>query len=162
MAPVQVLFLPGHPIAYITGMLDATIWAAIWNDAQQAFEFKLVDDVAPRDQSWPLEMHLSDGNLYVSFAQPGGVNVYSLKDPTRPRFIRSYATEAGAHHIEFSPDGNTMFVQNNMLNLDGMNAGTISVVDLKSGELIATIDAFNEAGLKPESILLLGQGEGHH
>jgi len=156
MSPVEVLFLPNRPIAYITGMLDTTMWAAIWDEAQQTFEFNVVDDGSSRNQSWPLEMNLGpDGNLYVSFAQPGGVNVYSLEDPDRPRLIKTYVTGAGAHHVEFSPAGDYMFVQNNMLNLEGMNAGTISVVALKSGKTVATIDAFNEAGLKPESIMLL-------
>lgn len=158
-APVEVMFLDDDPIAYITGMLDATIWAAIWDESTQAFEFNVVDDGAARGQSWPLEMALGpDGNLYVSFAQPGVVNVYNLDDPTSPRLIETLPTEAGAHHIEFSADGAYLFVQNNMLNLDGMNAGTISVLDRKSGEIVATINAFNEAGLKPESIMLLGQG----
>lgn len=161
-APVEVMFLHDHPIAYITGMLDATIWAAIWDESTQAFEFNLVDDGAPRGHSWPLEMTLGpEGNLYVSFAQPGVVNVYNLDDPTIPRLIETLPAAAGAHHIEFSADGAYLFVQNNMLNLEGMNAGTISVLDRKSGEIVATIDAFNEAGLKPESIMLLGQG-GHH
>jgi|GEM_PF-4604166 len=41
-------------------------------------------------------------------------------------------------------------------------AGMISAVALKSGKTVATIDAFNEAGLKPESIMLLGQGGDLH
>ena len=45
-----------------------------------------------------------------------------------------------------------MYVQNNLLNLDGLNSGTISVVDLASGNQIATIDDMLENGMMIESI----------
>ena len=45
-----------------------------------------------------------------------------------------------------------MFVQNNLLNLEGLNSGTISVVDLTSGNLIATIDDTLKQGMMIESI----------
>jgi DNA-binding beta-propeller fold protein YncE len=160
-APVEVTFLPDRPIAYITGMLEATLWAAVWDETSETFEFGIVDDGTARDQSWPLEISLGpDGNLYVSFAQPGVVNVYSLENPEAPRLIRTLPAEAGAHHILFSPDGRYMFVQNNLLGLEGMNAGTISVVDLSTGRLTATVESFREQGLLPTSFVLIG-GSGH-
>jgi hypothetical protein len=45
-----------------------------------------------------------------------------------------------------------MYVQNNLLNLDGLNSGTISVVDLASGIQIAIIDDTLENGMMIESI----------
>ena len=157
-APVEITFLPDRPIAYISAMLEGTLWAAVWDEASQGFEFAVVDDGAERGQSWPLEIAVGpDGNLYVSFAQPGGVNVYSLEDPKRPRFLRTLPAEAGAHHIVFSPDGQYMFVQNNLLGLEGMNAGTISVVELATGRRVATVEAFREKGLLPTSFVLLGE-----
>ena len=48
-----------------------------------------------------------------------------------------------------------MFVQNNLLNLDGINAGTISVIDFKSGDHITTMDDFVEDGMMIESLDLL-------
>ena len=67
----------------------------------------------------------------------------------------SKTAQQGAHHVLFSPDNQYMFVQNNLLNLDGINAGTISVVDFKSGELITTLDDFVEDGMMIESLDLL-------
>lgn len=161
-APVEVTFLPDRPIAYITGMLEATLWAAVWDETSETFEFSIVDDGTARDQSWPLEISLGpDENLYVSFAQPGVVNVYSLENPEAPRLIRTLPAEAGAHHILFSPDGRYMFVQNNLLILEGMNAGTISVVDLRTGRLTATVESFREQGLLPTSFVLLGRPDHH-
>ncbi|MBI3962188.1 MAG: YncE family protein [Deinococcus sp.] len=155
-APVEVLFLPGQPIAYVTAMLDAALWKITWND--QTVALAMVDDGTPRGHSWPLEMYIGpDGHLYVSFAQPGVVNVYSLQDPHSPRLVRTLPADAGAHHIAFSADRQLMFVQNNLLNLDGMNAGTLTVVDLSSGRKIATVDAFVEQGLQPASLELLGE-----
>ncbi len=157
-APVEVFFLPDRPIAFITAMLEGTIWAAVWDEGSEGFSFSVVDDGTARGQSWPLEVTLGpDGNLYVSFAQPGEVNVYSLEDPERPRFLRTLPADPGAHHILFSPDGRYMFVQNNLLGREGMNAGTISVVELATGREIATVEAFRDEGLLPTSFVLLGE-----
>ena len=48
-----------------------------------------------------------------------------------------------------------MFVQNNLLNLEGINAGTISVVDFKTGDLVTTLDKFTEQGMMIESLDIL-------
>jgi hypothetical protein len=95
------------------------------------------------------------GHLYVSWAQPGAVDVYSLQDPEQPRFLRTLPADAGAHHILFSTDGKTMYVQNNLLGLEAMDAGTITLVDVDSGRQIATVDSFLEAGLLPTSMVFL-------
>ena len=50
-----------------------------------------------------------------------------------------------------------MFVQNNLLNLEGLNSGTITVVDLNSGNLVATIDNLVEQGMMIESMDLIFQ-----
>ena len=57
--------------------------------------------------------------------------------------------------------GRYLFVQNNLLNLDKMNSETISVVDLKSGQPVATLDSFIQQGLQPASLLLLGRRGDH-
>jgi mannose-6-phosphate isomerase-like protein (cupin superfamily)/DNA-binding beta-propeller fold protein YncE len=162
-APVEVIFLSGKPVAYITAMLESTLWAGVWDESSEDFQFKLVDDLTARGQGVPLEMYVGpDGYLYVSFGVPGGVNVYDISDPLAPQFLRTLPADAGAHHIVFSPDGQYMFVQNNLLNLEKMNAGTISAVTLKTGQLVATIDSFVKQGLQPASIVLLGQPEHHY
>ena len=119
-APVEIAFHPMGKIAYLTGMLEASVWALVWNESTGTFEPTMFDDGEPRGESWPLEpLFGPDGNLYVSWALPGHVNVYSLRNPEQPELIRTYETQAGAHHVDFSKDGRYMFVQNNMINLEG-------------------------------------------
>ncbi|MDH5463917.1 MAG: DUF1264 domain-containing protein [Nitrosopumilus sp.] len=155
-APVEVLFHPEKPIAYVSGMLDGTIWVLVWDEETQSFEPKLVDDGTEREHSWPLDLNIGPkGNLYVSFAIPGVVNEYSLENPEQPKLLRTLPAQQGAHHVLFSPDNQYMFVQNNLLNLDGLNAGTISVVDFKTGKTITTLDNFTEQGMMIESLDLL-------
>jgi len=152
-APVEVLFNPNFSLAYVSGMLDGTIWVLIWDEETQSFIPKLVDDGTQRDHSWPLDLNIGpNGNLFVSFAIPGVVNEYSLENPEEPELIRTMPAMPGAHHTLFNGDGKYMFVQNNLLNLDGLNSGTISVVDLTSGNLIATIDDTLKQGMMIESI----------
>jgi DNA-binding beta-propeller fold protein YncE len=155
-APVEVLFHPEESIAYVSGMLDGTIWALVWDEQTKSFESKLVDDGTEREQSWPLDLNVGpNGNLYVSFAIPGVVNEYSLENPEQPELLRTLPAQPGAHHVLFSEDSKYMFVQNNLLNLDGLNSGTISVIDFNSGNLIATIDNLVEQGMMIESLDLI-------
>jgi DNA-binding beta-propeller fold protein YncE len=157
-APVEVMFHPDESIAYVTGMLDGTIWALIWDEQTESFEPKLVDDGTLREHSWPLDLSMGPkGNLFVSFAVPGVVNEYSLQNPEQPELIRTLPAQPGAHHVLFSADGQYMFVQNNLLNLDGLNSGTISIVDLNSGSLVATIDDLVDQGMMIESLDLIFQ-----
>ena len=155
-APVEVLFHPEQHLAYVSGMLDGTIWVLVWDEKTESFTPKLVDDGAKREHSWPLDLNIGPkGNLFVSFAVPGVVNEYSLENPQQPELLRTLPAMPGAHHTLFSEDGKFMFVQNNLLNLDGLNSGTISVVDLSSGNLIATMDDTLKQGMMIESIDLI-------
>ena len=155
-APVEVLFHPNSPLAYVTGMLDGTIWVLIWDDESQSFVPKLADDGAGREHSWPLDLNIGpNNNLFVSFAIPGVVNEYSLENPENPKLLRTLPAMPGAHHTLFSQNGKYMFVQNNLLNLDGLNSGTISVVNLSSGNLVGTIDDTLNQGMMIESIELI-------
>ena len=157
-APVEVLFHPKESIAYVSGMLDGTIWALVWDEKTKSFEPKLIDDGTEREQSWPLDLSIGPkGNLYVSFAVPGVVNEYSLENPEKPKLLRTLPAQPGAHHVLFSEDNRYMFVQNNLLNLDGLNSGTISVVDFASGNLVATIDDLTQQGMMIESLDLIYQ-----
>jgi DNA-binding beta-propeller fold protein YncE len=157
-APVEVMFHPDESIAYVTGMLDGTIWTLVWNEQTKSFDANLVDDGVVREHSWPLDLSLGpSGNLYVSFANPGVVNEYSLENPAQPELLRTLPAQPGAHHVLFSGDGQYMFVQNNLLNLDGLNSGTISVVDLNAGTLVATLDNLVEQGMMIESLDLIYQ-----
>jgi DNA-binding beta-propeller fold protein YncE len=155
-APVEVQFHPTEHIAYVSGMFDGTIWALIWDEEAKTFDPKLVDDGKTRDQNMPLDITFGpNGNMYVSFATPGVVNEYSLENPEQPKLLRTLPAQHGAHHVLFSPDNQYMFVQNNLLNLEGINAGTISVVDFKTGNLVTILDKFTEQGMMIESLDIL-------
>ena len=152
-APVEVLFHPDYSVAYVSNMLDGTIWVLEWDENTESFIHTLVDDGTKREHSWPLDLNIApNGNLFVSFAVPGVVNEYSLKVPQHPELLRTLPAMPGAHHTLFSENGKYMYVQNNLLNLDGLNSGTISVVELVSGNQIATINDMLENGMMIESI----------
>ena len=57
-APVEVLFHPEGSIAYVSGMLDATIWVLQWDEETKSFVPKLVDDGTEREHSWPLDLNI--------------------------------------------------------------------------------------------------------
>lgn len=155
-APVEVQFHPTEDIAYVSGMHDGTLWALIWDENSKSFQKKLVDDGKTREQGMPLDISFGPGgNLYVSFAIPGVVNEYNLEDPSQPKLLRTMNAEPGAHHVAFSPDNKYMYVQNNLLNLDGINSGTISVIDFETGDNVTTLDSLTEKEMMIESLDLL-------
>ncbi len=162
-APVELFFLPDQTVAYATVMNESSLWmVGGWNESEKQFGMvHLVDDLASRGQGVPLEMYIGpEEKLYVSFGVPGGVNVYDIADPMAPKLLKTLPAGAGAHHLVFHHD--YMFVQNNLLNLPKLNAGTISVVNWKTGKLEATVDSFVRQGLKPASVVLLGQPDHHN
>jgi DNA-binding beta-propeller fold protein YncE len=161
-APVELFFLPNQTVAYATLMFEGSLWMiGGWDEKTQEFGMiHLVDDFSTREQGVPLEMYIGPENkLYVSFGAPGGVNVYDIAEPIAPKLLKTLPAGAGAHHIVFHQD--YMFVQNNLLNLPKLNEGTISVVNWKTGQLEATVDSLVKQGLKPASIVLLGQPDHH-
>ena len=129
----------------------------VWDAARKAFDFRVADDLTKRGQGFPLEMEYNTkgDRLYVSVAQPGVVNVYDVSDPARPRFLRSIPAAPGAHHLVFSPDEKYLFVQNSLLNLPGMDDGSITVIDVAQGKVIRSINTLKDAGYNPNCIVLL-------
>ena len=77
-----------------------------------------------------------------------------------------FDTGAGAHHMVFFHDilgRELVAVQNNLLNLDGLNAGTITVHDIYTGERLRTLDMRSRYGLMPESVeWAYGHGHDYH
>jgi hypothetical protein len=158
-APVEVMFSPKAkpPIAHITNMLEGTLWAAAWESKSKGFTFEQVDDYGPRGQGVALEM-LYNGKgdrLFVTTAKPGHVNIYDNSDPRHPKFLKAIPAAAGAHHLVLSPDERYLFVQNSLLNLEGMNDGSITVIDVPKGEAIGSIDTLKNQGFNPNCIILL-------
>jgi hypothetical protein len=74
-----------------------------------------------------------------------------------PELIQSIVTAEGAHHVAFNKDMSMAWVQNSLLNLPGMSDGSISVVDLAQGKVIATMDTLKDDGFNPNSFVLLPQ-----
>lgn len=159
-APVEVLFVPGAqpPVAYVTNMFGATLWTLTWDPATQEFTPAQAYDFAEQDAGVALEMYFTPDakTLYVTTAKPGHLHRFDLSgDPARPRHVSAVPAGEGAHHVAFTRDFRYGFVQNALLNLPGMSDGSVTVVDLAAGKVVASMDTLKEAGYNPNSIVLL-------
>jgi DNA-binding beta-propeller fold protein YncE len=158
-APVEIMFSPhaDPPVVHITNMMEGTLWAGIWDPKSKAFSFHQIDDFGPRQQGMPLEMlyNAKGDRLYVTTAKPGFVNLYDNSDPRHPKFLKTIAAAAGAHHSVLSPDERYLFVQNSLLNLEGLSDGSITVIDLKQDKILGSIDTLKAQGFNPNCIMLL-------
>jgi DNA-binding beta-propeller fold protein YncE len=159
-APVEIMFAPktNPPVVHITNMFEATLWAGLWDLKTQSFSFYQVDDFGPREQGMPLEMlyNATGDRLYVTTAKPGFVNVYDNTNPRQPKFLQAIPAAPGAHHTVLSPDERYLFVQNSLLNLEGMSDGSITVIDLaKGGKVLGNIETLKKQGFNPNCIMLL-------
>ncbi len=159
-APVEVMFAPNShpPVVHVTNMMEGTLWAGTWDPATKAFTFTQIDDFSPRQQGMPLEMlyNAKGDRLYVTTAKPGFVNVYDNSNPRQPTFLQAIPAAPGAHHSVLSPDEHYLFVQNSLLNLDGISDGSITVIDLeKGGQVMGSIDTLKAQGFNPNCIMLL-------
>ena len=158
-APVEVMFSPktNPPVVHITNMMEGTLWAGIWDPTAKSFSFYQVDDFGAKEQGMPLELlyNAKGDRLYVTTAKPGYVNLYDNTDPRQPKFLKAIPAAAGAHHSMLSPDERYLFVQNSLLNLEGMSDGSITVIDLKSDKVLRHIDTLKAQGFNPNCIMLL-------
>ena len=164
-APVEILFVPGSnpPMAYVTNMYEGTLWIGVWDPARKAFDFQQAFDFAPTGSGVPLEMYFNakGDRFYVTTAKPGRFHVFDIsRDPKRPKPLKTTPTAAGAHHVAFSPNERYAFVQNSLLNLPGMSDGSITVIDMAKGKVVASVDTLKNQGFNPNSIVLLP--EWHH
>lgn len=158
-APVEIMFSPkaNPPVVHITNMMEGTLWAGVWDPKSKAFSFHEIDDFGPRQQGMPLEMlyNAKGDRLFVTTAKPGLVNLYDNSNPLQPKFLKTIAAAAGAHHSVLSPDERYLFVQNSLLNLEGMSDGSITVIDLKHDKVLGSIDTLKAQGFNPNCIMLL-------
>lgn len=158
-APIEIMFSPlaDPPVVHITNMMEGTLWAGVWDPTTKTFSFAQVDDFGPRQQGMPLEMlyNTKGDRLYVTTAKPGFVNLYDNREPRRPKFLKTIPAAAGAHHTVLSPDEQYLFVQNSLLNLDGLSDGSITVIDLTQDKVIGSIDTLKAQGYNPNCIMLL-------
>ncbi|MFQ5958312.1 MAG: YncE family protein [Alphaproteobacteria bacterium] len=159
-APVEILFVPGSnpPVAYITNMFGASLWAATWNPGKKDFDVEQVLDLAPHNGGVPLEMYFNPkgDRFYLTTANPGLFHIFDVsKGPKAPKLLKTIPAAAGAHHVAFTKDGRYAFVQNNLLGLPGLGDGSITVIDLAKEEVVASVDTLKNQGLNPNLIVLL-------
>lgn len=163
VAPVEVFFVPGAepPTAVVTNMFGHTLEALVWDTGTQEFDRETIYDFAEHGAHVPLEIYFNDADdpdrMYVTTAmKPGHLHIFDISDgPTKPKLLKQITTADGAHHVGFTPDFRYGYVQNSFNNLPDMSDGSVSVVDLEKGEVIATMDTLKNAGFNPNSLTLL-------
>lgn len=161
-APVEILFVPNArpAIAYVTNMYGGTLWTASWKPEKKDFEVAQAYDFADLKAGVPLEIYFNKNGsrMYVTTAKPGHLHIFDISSKVgEPKLVKSIPAAEGAHHVAFTKDGKYAFVQNALLNLPGMSDGAVTVVDLQSGTAVASMDTLKNAGLNPNSIVLLPQ-----
>jgi DNA-binding beta-propeller fold protein YncE len=57
--------------------------------------------------------------------------------------------------VAYTKDGRFAYVQNSLLNLPGMNDGSITLIDLNKGEAVDSINTLKDQGFAPNCIVLL-------
>ena len=163
VAPVEVFFVPGAepPTALVNNMFGHTLEALVWDAGAQEFNRETVYDFAEHGAHVPLEIYFNDNEdpdrMYVTTAmKPGHLHIFDISEgPTKPKLLKQITTADGAHHVGFTPDFMYGFVQNSFINLPDMSDGSVSVVDLEKGEVVATMDTLKNAGFNPNSLVLL-------
>ena len=74
-APVETVFVPGAspPTAYVTVMMEDSLWATTWNTETETFDAQKVFDFDAVDAHMPLEIYFNKAvdRLYVTTAEPG-------------------------------------------------------------------------------------------
>jgi hypothetical protein len=173
-SPVEVIMLRDDlpPYALVNTMIGGDIWIAAYDAETGLFdEFEKVVEGSDSGLGWALEFYIHESDvgeleLYVSFGTPGVINVYSLQNLPELTLKRQLPAGAGAHHMTFfetQSGREVVAVQNNLLNLDGLNSGLLTVVDIYTGEVLATLDMPTEYGLMPESVeSAFGHGHDYH
>ncbi len=160
VAPVEILFVPrsNPPLAYITNMFGHSMWTATWNPSVKDFDVAQAYDFNGTGSGVPLEIYFGpkSDRMYVTTANPGDFHIFDIsKNPAKPELLKTIKTAAGAHHVAFTKDWKYAFVQNAFINLKGMDDGSIKVVDLQSGKVVASVDTLKNMGFNPNCIVLL-------
>jgi hypothetical protein len=187
-SPVEVLFVrpsiapDAAPAVLVNTMFGFETWKVPYNGSDKSFgtPVKVYDGVA-NGTGVPLEFYGNENELFVSHALPGVVKRYALS--SLPELVSSGAdiqAEPGAHHMIFysAASGRKLIaIQNNLLNLGNaadddptdvnfiakVNAHSITVHDLESGERLARLDFKERYRKGVENVeALFGSGFVHH
>lgn len=160
-APVEVVFIPNTypPIAYATTMMENSLWGLKWNEKQKTFITEELFDFREHNKSlMPLEIYFNNNNsrAYITSADPGKLHIFDIsEDPMSPNLIKNISAAGGSHHVAITKNENLAFVQNGLLNIPGINDGSITVINLDNLEVIDVINTFKDNGRVPNSITLL-------
>ena len=159
-APVEAVFIPNStpPAAYVTNMMEDTLWVLVWTASDERFVAHKAFDFGSLGAHMPLEIYFNKkvDRLYVTTADPGMFHIFDISNGIEsPSLITSLPTAGGSHHVAFSPSEEKAYVQNSLLNLPGMNDGSITVINLESLEVEGNIDTLKDLGLAPNSITML-------
>lgn len=165
-SPVEVLVLRDEfdlpPFALVNTMLGGDIWVANYNPATQIYD-DFVKKIEGDDlgHSWTLEFygkesHDGELELFVSNGVPGVINVYSLDNLPELTLKRTLDSAGlGAHHMTFfetRSGRDVVVVQNNLLDIPGLNSGILTVIDTETGEVLGKVDMPARYNVMPESV----------
>lgn len=164
-APVEILFVPGAnpPVAYVTNMMNDTLWKGVWNADKGQFDFSQAFDFGAIGSKMPLEMYFNKAvdRFYITTANPGHFHIFDVSENVaEPKLLKTLPAANGAHHVVMPPDESLAFVQNSLLNLPGLSDGSITVIDLRTEQVIDSINTLKERGFNPNMIVMLP--EWHH
>ena len=187
-SPVEVLFTrpvntpEAKPGILVNTMFGFETFKISYNEATKTFGTpEVAYSGAENGTAVPLEFYGTETELFVSHGLPGVVKRYDLsKLPDLVPSGTDIVAEAGAHHMIFftSRSGRELIaVQNNLLNLGdgskddptdvdfmvGLNAHSITVHDLETGEQIGKVDFRESFGKGVDNFDgLFGAGFVHH
>jgi len=158
-APVEILPVPGSNGAfYVTNIFGATLWALVWDEARQDFDAHQAVDFNTMGAGVALEMYFNGAgdHLYVTTGVPGQFHIFDVSGgPLAPKLLKTLPAGGGAHHVGITKDEKYGFVQNALLNLPGMDDGSITVIDLQKGEVVGSVTTLKDMGFNPNSLVLL-------
>ena len=158
-SPVEILPVPGDvPAFYVTNMFGANLWALVWNEAKQDFDASQVFDFNALGAGVALEMYFNSAGdrMYVTTAVPGQLHIFDTSgDVLSPKLLKTVPAGGGAHHVGVTKDEKLGFVQNALLNLPGMDDGSVTVIDLEQGEVVGSVTTLKDMGFNPNSLVLL-------
>lgn len=187
-SPVELLFVrpeispEASPGVLVNTMFGFETWKIPYNPEDKSFgEPEKVYDGATEGTGVPLEFYGNETDLFISHAIPGVVKRYDLaKLPDLVSSGPDIEADLGAHHMIFYDTASgrkVIAVQNNLLNLGNaadedptdidfiakVNAHTITVHDLASGERLASVDFKDRYSKGIDNVeALFGSGFVHH
>ena len=158
-APGAIMFLDkaDPPFAMVSNLAAGTVWIAIWNPVARDFAVQQIFDFAELGHAFNVDsaFNTAGDRVYMTTGQPGALHILDIADPLNPVLIKTLPAGPGAHHIAITPDERYAFVQNGLINFPGMNDGSVTVIDLRTEQVVASVDTLKDAGLSTNYIILL-------